>query len=237
MSIKTKIRKLPRNLKALFNCRLSYAQFGEDLFLTHLLGYASDGVFVDVGCFHPIVYSNTYVFYQRGWRGLAIDPNPQWKTAWDRFRPGDTFLNVAVAKTPGKKVLLLNRKRPAMNLVLDEDRLAGVDTKNYEVSSCDAIPLSDILDRQLKENRIDLLNVDCEGRDIEVLESSDFGRYRPTVIAVEDTTISPESKVAQLLEGQGYECRGYIGLTKIFQDKSQKDRWRAFDVDFSFIDS
>jgi FkbM family methyltransferase len=231
MSIRTKLKKLPRNLKALLNCRLSYGQFGEDLFLSHLLGYSSEGAFVDVGCFHPIVYSNTYAFYQRGWRGLAVDPNPQWKAAWSRFRPGDTFLNVAVAKTAGKKIFLLNRDRPAMNRVLDEDQAGAVDSQ-YEVSTCEAVPLSSILDRNLRKTRIDLLNVDCEGRDIEVLETNDFGRYRPVVIAVEDSTVSLESPVSKFLSSQGYECRAYIGLTKIFQDKTQPDRWRNFDVDF-----
>jgi FkbM family methyltransferase len=232
MPFRTKLKKLPRNLKALFNCRISYGQFGEDLFLTHLLGYADQGVFVDIGCFHPIVYSNTYVFYQRGWRGLAIDPNPQLKGAWDRYRPGDTFLNLAIAKSPGKIAFLAHNQHPTMSMVLDESQVAGFDTANYKVTSCPASPLSTILQEHLRGKRIDLLNVDCEGRDIEVLETNDFERYRPIVIAVEDTDVLPESKTAKYLQSRGYECRAYIGLTKIFQDTTQRDRWREFDVGF-----
>lgn len=232
MSFRTKLKKLPRNLKALFNCRISYGQFGEDLILTHLLGYGDKGVFVDAGCFHPITFSNTYVFYQRGWRGLAIDPNPQLKAAWDRYRPGDAFLNLAIARSPGNMAFLAHNQHPTMNMVLDESEVAGFDSANYRVTSCQASPLSRILEEHLRGKRIDLLNVDCEGRDVEVLETNDFEKYRPTVIAVEDTDVLLESKAAKFLQARDYECRAYVGLTKIFQDSTQHDRWREFNVDF-----
>jgi FkbM family methyltransferase len=220
ISTKLKRRPFPLNLAALRACRVSYSQFGEDLFLTHLLGYEkTDGVFVDVGCYQPIVLSNTYIFYQRGWRGLAIDPNPQFKAAWDRYRPGDLFLNFAVSKARGRMTYLINSQYPAMNTVVDEDKISGFDSTQYTVGSCEAIPLSDILDRYLNGNRIDLLNVDCEGRDVEVLETNDFEKYRPAVIAMEDTNLSSDTKANQLLQALGYEYRAYIGLTKIFQDK------------------
>lgn len=173
-----------------------------------------------------------YSFYQRGWRGLAIDPNPHFKKAWDHYRPGDVFLNFAISKTHGKMAYLVNERFPAMNMVVDEDQISEIDSSQYRVSACEAIPLSEILDRYLKGNRIDLLNVDCEGRDVEVLETNDFEKYRPTVIAIEDTSISLESKASQLLQAIDYECRAYIGLTKIFQDKTQRDCWRDFHVDF-----
>src|SRR5271168_263355 len=177
MSIRTKIKKLPRNLKALLNSRLSYGQFGEDLFLTYLLGYGDEGVFVDVGCYHPIVLSNTYAFYQRGWRGLAIDPNPAFKGEWRRYRPGDKFLNFAIANQTGSMAYLTHHEHPAMNLVLDQEQVASFDASNYSVSSCEASPLSGILEKHLQGNSIDLLNVDCEGRDVEVLDTHDFARY------------------------------------------------------------
>jgi hypothetical protein len=31
------------------------------------------GFFVDVGCFHPLFYSNTWKLYKKGWRGVNID--------------------------------------------------------------------------------------------------------------------------------------------------------------------
>jgi len=215
---KIKRRPFPLNLKALRTCRVSYGQFGEDLFLTELLGYEkTDGVYVDVGCFQPILYSNTYIFYERGWRDVAIDPNPQFKKEWDRYRPRDTFVNFAISKDRKKMAYLMNEKYPAMNTVADEDQVSQFDPGQYKVSSCESAPLSDILDRYLKGNRIDLLNIDCEGRDLEVLATHNFKKCRPFVIAIEDIDLSLQTKTTEFLHSLNYKCMAYIGLTKIFQ--------------------
>jgi len=222
-AIKTKLKRrpFPLNLEALRDCRISYGQFGEDLFLTSLLGYEkTDGVYVDVGCFQPIFYSNTYIFYERGWRGLAIDPNPELREAWHRYRPGDTFINVAIGKERKKMAYLLNEKYPAMNRVVEEDQVCDFDPAKHKVSSCESVPLSELLDQHLKSPRIDLMNIDCEGRDLEVLATNDFQKYRPKVIAIEDRDISLETKACAFLLAHDYECKAYIGLTKIFQARS-----------------
>ena len=54
----------------------SYSQFGEDALVNSLFRNKKYGIYVDVGAYHPILYSNTYALYRRGWRGFAIDPNP-----------------------------------------------------------------------------------------------------------------------------------------------------------------
>ena len=64
----------------------SYSQFGEDAVLQHLLK-KSTGTFVDIGAYHPVLYSNTYAFYRRGWSGIVIDPNPRFKKLYRLFRP------------------------------------------------------------------------------------------------------------------------------------------------------
>ena len=34
------------------------------------------GTYVDIGCFHPIMHSNTAKLYNKGWNGINIDLNP-----------------------------------------------------------------------------------------------------------------------------------------------------------------
>jgi len=51
--------------------RKTYAGNGEDILLTeYLFKNKKDGFYVDVGCFHPKLTSNTYLLYKRGWRGM-----------------------------------------------------------------------------------------------------------------------------------------------------------------------
>ena len=219
--ILTKFRRrpFPRNLHALRSCRISYAQFGEDLFLTSLLGYEkTDGVYVDVGCYHPIDYSNTYIFYQRGWHGIAIDPNPGWKTEWQKFRPRDTFINAAIASSVGSMTYLVNRRYPACNRLLVEapPKISPDET----LITIPTSPLSNILDQRMPQTRIDLLSIDCEGHDLQVLQTFDFAHRKPLVIAAEDSTVSNDSPLCSFLQAQGYDCMSHIGLTKVFRSKA-----------------
>jgi FkbM family methyltransferase len=221
--IRTKLRRrpFPPNLRALRVCRVSYSQHGEDLFLTLLLGYEkTDGVYVDIGCFDPIFYSNTYVFYQRGWKGLAIDPNPGFQNAWRRYRPRDTFLNLAISKNRQTMAYIMSREHPATNMVVPEDQASSFDASQFEASVCEAVPLAEILNQHLIGNRIDLMSVDCEGMDLDVLQSNDWEKYRPRVLAAEDNSISLDSELSQFLRRLNYECQSHIGRTKIFQLQS-----------------
>ncbi len=209
-------RPFPRNLQALRSCRVSYGQFGEDLFLTHLLGYEkTDGVYVDIGCYHPIDYSNTYIFYQRGWRGLAIDPNPDWKGEWERFRPRDIFINAAIAPSEGTMKYLMNRRYPACNrLITEAPSSISPDETCIDVVTCN---INIVLDQYLPNARIDLLSVDCEGQDLEILRTLDFDRYWPSVIAAEEADPAGNAPLTRFLESRGYESKAQIGPTKIFQ--------------------
>ena len=54
----------------------SFAQNGEDVVLWRALGHIANGRYVDVGANHPTNDSVTRAFYDRGWRGIAIEPDP-----------------------------------------------------------------------------------------------------------------------------------------------------------------
>lgn len=209
-------RPFPANLTALRACRISYAQFGEDLFLTYLLGYErTEGTYLDIGCYHPIQYSNTYIFYQRGWSGVTIDPNPAFAAEWKRYRARDQFLNVAISEESGTTPYISNAIHPAMNRICaDPNEVLGEHERMIEVPSR---PISSILQSELKGRTIDLMSVDCEGYDIEILRQMDFHTWKPSVIAAEDPGESENSEVVRYLREVGYACRARIGLTRIFQ--------------------
>jgi hypothetical protein len=51
-------------------CLSLYSQEGEDLILQRIFEHKQKGFYVDVGDYHPFLFSNTYIFYLRGWRGI-----------------------------------------------------------------------------------------------------------------------------------------------------------------------
>ena len=78
-----------------------YSQFGEDIIISKLLK-KSKGVYVDVGAHHPKRYSNTYLLYKRGWRGVNIDANPHTIKLFTTARPRDTNVCVGVGASEGE---------------------------------------------------------------------------------------------------------------------------------------
>jgi hypothetical protein len=63
------------------NC---YSQEGEDLIASRLFPNQSTGFYVDIGAHHPTRFSNTYLLYTKGWRGINIDPLPGSKELFDK---------------------------------------------------------------------------------------------------------------------------------------------------------
>lgn len=53
----------------------SFSQYGEDLILESYFQKIglSDGVYVDIGGFHPTWLSNTYLLHKKGWSGFVVD--------------------------------------------------------------------------------------------------------------------------------------------------------------------
>ena len=56
------------------------------------------GFYVDIGAHHPKRFSNTYIFYQRGWRGINIDAKPGTKEVFNKLRPRDINLEVPISE-------------------------------------------------------------------------------------------------------------------------------------------
>jgi len=56
-----------------------FSQNGEDISFAKMISknvLPPEGFYVDLGAFHPFVYSNTCLLSKLGWRGINIDANP-----------------------------------------------------------------------------------------------------------------------------------------------------------------
>jgi FkbM family methyltransferase len=167
---------------------ISYAQEGEDIILLRLFGNAYRGFYVDVGAQHPQRFSNTCALYERGWRGINIDADPAAIDAFRRERPQDINLPLGVLQTSGNSTLHIFSD-PALNtfdeaLAREREELPGYRLVEKRDVATDR--LDSILARHLPQgSAIDILNVDAEGRDLEVLRSNDWRRFRPRCVLVE----------------------------------------------------
>ena len=203
--------------------RKSYAHSAEDLVLRNLMKSSPKGFYVDIGCHHPIDFSNTYLLSRRsGWRGLVVDADPTYLPLFKRVRPRDTTVNVGIGAQRSRLGFFRVEQYPALNTfsreVADSLRARGLALTEIEI---EVLPLSDLL-AQHDVGAIDLLNVDVEGLDLEVLQGNDWSRWRPRWIAVEDHGIrldSPESSPTfRFLRAQGYSLHSKCNYTSMYQD-------------------
>ena len=63
--------------------RERYSQWGEDQFIAEYFKDTDKGIYLDIGCFNPFMYSNTCLLHNKGWSGINIDINP---TSIDLFK-------------------------------------------------------------------------------------------------------------------------------------------------------
>jgi FkbM family methyltransferase len=190
--------------------RLSYGLDGEDLILDHLLEGKVNGFYVDVGAHHPARFSNTYLFYRRGWCGINIDAMPGSMRMFNKVRPRDINIEYGVAGTSGK--LMYHRfNEPALNTFdaaeaehKNKPPYQMVDVVEVAVERLDAL-----LARHLPAGQqIDFLSVDVEGKDEDVLRSNDWQRFRPRFVLAEtlrtDMLHLMECPVVSLMAKVGY---------------------------------
>ncbi len=184
------------------------------------------GFFVDIGAHHPLRFSNTHLFYTRGWKGINIDAMPGSMALFKRMRKRDINMEIGIAKEDGvRKFYVFND--PAMNgfsAELSQSRDA-TDPRHHivEVIDVQVMPLSSLLGRLSSSfTRIDFMSVDVEGLDLEVLQSNDWGLYRPELLLVEayldDIDGLESDPVAQYIRSQGYRVFAKTVNTVFFRD-------------------
>jgi hypothetical protein len=214
-------RPFPLNLAALKACRISYSQFGEDLMLSHILGYErSSGVYLDLGCYKPITWSNTYLFYQRGWSGVCIDANSAFKSEWQRYRPRDSFFNIAIGN-PGKAYsYAIFDKYPACNCIVPDEELQDY-LSNHQpdgVRNIECRSLPDILNEAgVDSQKIDLLSIDLEGMDMRVVQMFDWSVFRPKAVVLEEPVCGEGA--SSVLTRVNYSIYARTGLSTILMSE------------------
>ena len=208
----------------------SWSQEGEDLILSRIFGGQAVGFYVDIGAHHPKRFSNTYLFYKRGWRGINIDAMPSSMKLFDKKRPRDINLEMGIGTNVGELDYYVFND-PALNGFSKElsDQRHEADTAYQvrEVIKVDVQPLSQVLDCHLNTNQeIDFMSVDVEGLDFDVLKSNDWSRYRPKFVLAEILGSSlheiEQSEIGQFMRDQNYVLYAKCMNTVFFKDSLLK---------------
>jgi FkbM family methyltransferase len=201
------------------DARQSWAQFGEDLIARDILGLEA-GFYVDVGCNHPIRWSNTYLFYLHGWQGLLIDGNQQLIDACRKERPLDSAICCLLGEQEGAGEIAIYEEHALSSVVASHNAGRRESATLLEIRSLPIRTLTSVLEEQVAPADIAFLSIDVEGMDLQVVKGLDFTRFMPRLIAIEDAEFNPlepaQSQIARFLLAKGYRIYSHVHPTLFF---------------------
>jgi FkbM family methyltransferase len=205
-----------------FFSRSSYSQWGEDIEIINYFKNKQRGKYLDIGCFHPLMYSNTCLLYRKGWSGVNIDLNQTTIDLFNIARPND--LNICrIIGSEEKKVKvyfdsLFSPVNTADEIFYTEHKKTFF--KNKFIREVISEKFHNIVEKNHIEE-IDFINIDVEGMDYQVLRQIDLNKIKVSLLAIETHYVSgKETKdclsIVKLLKTNGFILFKRCGPTTLF---------------------
>lgn len=218
-----------------------FSQYGQDKFLVNFFKEKRNGIFIDIGAFDGVTFSNTfYLEKELGWDGICVEPNPLPFRELQKNRKC-TLVNCGVGKTnTSLKFLAISGGGKMLSGFVDSFDKRHLDrVEKHIMLSKDKKEFLDIKVRTLNDIlneyhtcKIDYCNIDVEGGEMNVLESIDFDKVRIKVFSIENNY--GESDVQNFLKKKGYSKINKIGADEFFEYKSRSFclmlHWRIKNV-------
>lgn len=183
--------------------RTSFSLYGEDLlavnFMKEVCKLDSDGVYVDIGAFHPRWISNTHLLSMAGWKGVVVDISPGKLLPFKIFRRKVEVRQAAIVPSDYEEEDVNVYEFQRMNSewdTLDEavaSRMSARHNCEYKVRKTRALKISTLLEESCaRYGRVDYLNIDIEGMDDRVIYGLDLRTFGIKVIQFEKNISSED---------------------------------------------
>jgi FkbM family methyltransferase len=159
--------------------------FGEDLFIQDYFKNQSKGFYVDVGCYHPLDGNNTQLLYKNGWSGINFDINYYSVKLFDFLRKRDLNIHSGISRKKSKLTMYYRKEINMLNTL--DKKIAKIHFRNgYKKKNIQVNTLNFFISKKFKKlNRIDFINIDVEGYELDALKSLNFSTYKPQLICIE----------------------------------------------------
>ncbi len=195
------------------------------------LKHVENGFYIDVGANDPTLYSVTRAFYDKGWRGINLEPVAEYFNRLQAQRPRDINLQVGAGEVAGSFPFFdipdtgLATSDPA---IAQKHRDGGWDVNTIDIP---VLPLSDICNSHVS-SEIHFLKIDVEGAEKKVLLGMDFKKWRPWLIIIEATAPMSQETLHQswefLLTDCAYEFVYFDGLNRYYLAQEHAELKPAF---------
>lgn len=241
---KSKLRRIKEigksSVGGKIKCKDSYSQFGEDVIIARLFDdlTVKNIAYLDIGANNPQFISNTYLFYERGFRGVLVEPNAFLCDKLKAERPRDTTLNVGIGTEENVSeadFYLFPSEADGLSTFSAAEakhwETVGMNGKKFKVERVLKMPLlnvNEVIADYFTECP-DLVSIDVEGWDLQILETFDFEHYNPAVFCVETLAYKDDGATYRLTEihdffvGKGYFSFAETYANNIFVNRNLYD--------------
>lgn len=214
---------------------LSYCQNLEDYHLSLALAGQTTGTYIDVGAGHPVADNVSFWFYERGWQGIVVEPQPELADLYQRLRPRDRVVRSLVGRHCGEADFHVVERLHGLSTTVEElaqkTRAFGVD---YQTVQMPVTTLAQLCDRH-DLGAIDFLKIDVEGAEGDVLFGGDWQRFRPKVVVAEAVTPEASAPAWQdwepFLVAQGYRFVLFDTLNRFYVAEEQREIMARFPTE------
>ncbi|HEV2263719.1 MAG TPA: FkbM family methyltransferase [Stellaceae bacterium] len=202
----------------------SFSQHGQDRFVyeSFFKDRTEPGVFVDIGAYNGILYSNTLLFERLGWTGLCVEPLP---SAFEKLKANRSAIcvNCAVSDRAGRAPFIEVEMPGPYELMysglkanFDEHhaRLIREHGQNHKAYDVEVRPLRDLLMEHAIQ-RVDYLSIDTEGSEWRILRDFDLAAFEVKLISAENN--ARDDKLQKHLAQRGYQLvKTFGGFDDLF---------------------
>jgi FkbM family methyltransferase len=192
----------------------------EDYHLDRAFAGTRQGRYIDIGGGHPVAGSVSFWFYERGWSGIVVEPQPELAALHRRLRPRDTIVEAVVGGSSGEtEFFKIERLHGLSTTVRANAEAASSWGVGFEAMKRPSLSLADLC-RTHAIDAVDFLKIDVEGAERDVLAGADWSLCRPRVVvleAVKPLTGEPAwSDWEPLLLGQNYRFVLFDTLNRFY---------------------
>ena len=207
-------------------------------FIRYGLGYEGDawfannyiwpfkkkGFYIDIGCYHPLKYSQTYKLHKLGWSGINLDISKESIDLFKLFRSKDKNLNIGISNKEGFENFYFTKKISTTNSLNNRHLKESVNYKKKFLRKIQTQTIHQLFEEN-NISEVDFLKIDCEGMDLSIIKTINFSKYKINFLSIEF-----------LYESGNFIIKQNKNINSVHQLFFESDIYKILEKNFKLVD-